>query len=160
MTWQPLQNITAECSQDYLKALMSPDDLLIAVWQSDLYEVYEYVVPASGTPGGKVTWLSIKRRDKDAIRDWRHFQQIKNEICGPEREAVEVFPAESRLHDTANQYHLWVLDEGVQFPFGFKNRAVANAPPEDDRLVSGMRRQRPFEEGLVPKDAILLRRGA
>jgi len=29
-------------------------------------------------------------------------------IVGEEHEAFEVYPAESRLVDTANQYHLWV----------------------------------------------------
>lgn len=63
--------------------------------------------------------LSIRRLDRKPLRDWREFQRIKNEICGPEHEAVELFPAESRLVDQANQYHLWVLPPGVRFPFGF-----------------------------------------
>ena len=55
-----------------------------------------------------ITHLSIKRIDKRPSRDWRDFQEIKNIFCGPECNAVEVYPAESRLVDTANQYHLWV----------------------------------------------------
>ena len=43
---------------------------------------------------------------------WRHLQQIKNEVFGPEREAVQLHPAESRLVDTANEYWLWVYPAG------------------------------------------------
>lgn len=85
-------------------------------------------------------WLSIKRRDRVWIRDWRELQRIKNEIAGPEREACELYPAESRLVDTSNQFHLWVLPEGQSFPWGYKERLVM----ED---TSGMRaKQRQFED--------------
>lgn len=64
--------------------------------------------------------LSIKRRDKRVIRDWRHLQRIKNELVGYECEGVELFPAESRTMDTANQYHLWVFpEESVRWPVGY-----------------------------------------
>jgi hypothetical protein len=62
--------------------------------------------------------LSFKRNDRVAVRDWRHFQAIKNEVAGPEREAIEIFPAESELVDGANEYHLWVLPKGVWSPLG------------------------------------------
>lgn len=63
--------------------------------------------------------LSVKRLDKEAIFDWRHMQQIKNELTSPESEGVQLFPVESRLVDTANQYHIWVLASEKKFPFGF-----------------------------------------
>lgn len=64
--------------------------------------------------------LSIKRIDQQPVRSWRDLQRIKNELVGPENEAVEVFPAESRLVDTANQYHLFVCtDPTRRIPFGF-----------------------------------------
>jgi len=57
--------------------------------------------------------LSIRRQDRQPITDgWQALQNIKNDICGPEREAVELYPAESRRVDAANQYHLWVLPVG------------------------------------------------
>ena len=52
--------------------------------------------------------LNIRRHDGGMFKDWRHFQQIKNEIAGEEREAVELYPAESRKVDTTNKWHLWV----------------------------------------------------
>src|SRR5690348_14199677 len=48
--------------------------------------------------------LSIRRHDGEPCNNWRDLQQIKNELVGPEFEAVELFPAESRLIDTCNQY--------------------------------------------------------
>lgn len=76
--------------------------------------------------GGGWLHLSIKRRDRRPIRDWRAFQRIKNELAGSEREAVEIYPAESRLHDAANQYHLWVAPPGEQWPLGFEGRSVSD----------------------------------
>lgn len=64
--------------------------------------------------------LSIKRQDREPVTDWRHKQEIKNMLVGPEFEAVELFPAESRVVDTANQYHLWVFgDTGALRDLGF-----------------------------------------
>lgn len=89
--------------------------------------------------GWPAMWhVSIKRRDKDVIRDWRVLQEIKNQIIGPENEGFELFPAESRLVDTANQYHLFVFqDPEIRLPLGFPVRLVS----EQVGLKS---RQRPF----------------
>ena len=84
--------------------------------------------------------LNIRRRDGGMVKDWRHFQQIKNEIAGPEREAVELYPAESRLVDSANKWHLWVQPPGVQIGVGWPTRDVSY---EENRDVPGMR-QRPL----------------
>ena len=92
----------------------------------------------------KMIWLSIKRRDKESIHDWRDLQRIKNELVGPENEAVELYPAESRIVDTSNQYHLWVLaDKDLSFPFGFNDGRLV-ATPED--IAHTKAKQRPFED--------------
>jgi hypothetical protein len=71
--------------------------------------------------------LSIKRIDKKPVRDWRDLQRIKNQLLGEECEAMELFPAESRLVDTANQYHLWGYDDpGLRAPFGFPGPRVVD----------------------------------
>lgn len=98
---------------------------------------------------GPVFHISIRRNDRRHIFDWRDMQRIKNELMGPEHEAVQIFPAESRLADTANQYHLWGLtDPAFRFPFGFSNRTVSEADIGDGA------RQRPFDPGTCPDDAI------
>ena len=76
-----------------------------------------------------IVQLTITRLDGQPCKNWRHFQQIKNEIVGPEFEAVELFPAESRLVDMDNEYHLWVnTGADFRFPFGFGRRHVAAEP--------------------------------
>jgi len=70
-------------------------------------------------------WLSIRRLDRQAIHDWRDLQWIKNELIGPEHEGFEIYPAESRLVDESNAYHLWVYkDETRRAPFGLNHRRV------------------------------------
>jgi len=113
-----------------------------AIWMSDTYQVNVLDVPCAW--GFAMTWLSIKRRDKEAFHDWRELQQIKNAIVGPDREAVEIYPAEARMVDTANQYHLWALPAGKTFPFGFNERMVIGDSTHNAK-------QRPFEKPGEPE---------
>lgn len=84
--------------------------------------------------------LNIRRRDGAPIHDWRHLQQIKNELTNPECEGVEIYPAMSRLVDTSNKYHIWVFaDPAFRLPFGFAKRDVQYEPNTN---VPGIR-QRP-----------------
>jgi hypothetical protein len=109
------------------------------------YHVFLRRIPHPGLePGEFMVHLSIKRNDREPLHDWRDLQRIKNELCDPECEAVEVYPAESRVVDTSNQYHLWVLPKGKLVPFGFfEGRLVADAD-------LGNAKQRKFE--VRPKD--------
>ena len=75
-----------------------------------------------------IVHLSIKRLDRHAIRDWRHLQQIKNEILDPELMAVEIFPPESSLVDTSNELHLWHAPK-MKLPF-LEKRAAVMTPVE------------------------------
>jgi hypothetical protein len=71
--------------------------------------------------------LAIKRRhDQFPIRSWRILQNIKNEIVGEDAVAIELYPRESDVTDTANIYHLWVYREGMEPPVGL-------IPPEQGR---------------------------
>jgi hypothetical protein len=73
--------------------------------------------------------LNIARHDGQPCTSWRDLQQIKNELVGAEYEGVELFPAESRLVDTSNEYHLWVhSDRKYRFPMGFWRRMVLDGP--------------------------------
>ena len=91
--------------------------------------------------------LSIKTRDKAPFHSWRDLQRIKNELIGTEVEAVELYPAESRLVDTANQYYLYAFPHysSQKLPFGFKNRYVSEVS------VRGSV-QEPFPPDARPKD--------
>lgn len=91
------------------------------LWVNDSYQV-------SVRDLGEGGWhLSIKRIDQEPVHDWRDLQRIKNEILGPECEAVELYPAEDRKVDAANQYHLWGSgDPEFRFGFGFTERLVSH----------------------------------
>lgn len=102
---------------------------------------YQVQMRTQETPLGEVLWLAIVRRDRRPMHDWREMQRIKNELAGPEREAVEMYPAESRLVDSNNQYHLFVLPLGFCFPFGYAERDVA-----DQQFEGSRHQQRPFED--------------
>ncbi len=91
------------------------------VWVSDRYRCGVRYLEDDRTGA---MHLSIHDHKRSHHRDWRHYQRIKNEVAGAEREAVEIYPAESRLVDSANEFHLWVMPEGEAVPFGFTERFV------------------------------------
>ena len=93
------------------------------VYQNNIYKVViEMTSP--------LIHACIRRHDGRPCENWTHLQQIKSELIGPENEAVELFPAESRLINTTNEYHLWAHpNSGYRFPFGFSwDRFVMDDP--------------------------------
>lgn len=109
----------------------------IDVWANDRYVACVERRP-DGPHRSTVRSISVHRRDRKPIRDWRHMQAIKNDIAGYEAEAVELFPADSRLMDTSNEYWLWCLPPGEQFEMGFTVRKVAT--PEEAARVGARQR--------------------
>jgi hypothetical protein len=115
-----------------------------SVFLSATHQVNVQLIKAPfGQDLGDVAWLSIKRRDREVIRDWRDLQAIKNAIVGPEHEGFELYPAESRLVDTANQFHLFVfMDRRVRMPVGFVDREVTGTA---EAMAVGARQREPRE---------------
>lgn len=109
-------------------------------YRNNLYQVaVRRIEGTAGSPG--MIHLSIKRLDQNPVRDWRHLQRIKNELVGEEYEGVELYPAESRLADSANQYHVWVVDDpSFRWGFGFGDRLVSNKARDGTGAV-----QRPMD---------------
>lgn len=100
-----------------IQATMAPQ-----VFVNDVYRVKVRKSPP-------IVHLDISRHDSQAISRWRDLQEIKNELVGPECEGIQLFPADSRLVDTAHQYHLWVIeDPSYRFPFGYHQRVVLSEP--------------------------------
>jgi len=95
-------------------------------WEIYSNETYQVIVEKNGP----LIHMCIRRHDGQPCKDWKDHQQIKTELIGPEYEAVELFPAESRLIDVRNEYHLWVHPSPkYRFPFGFNsNRCVIENP--------------------------------
>jgi len=82
----------------------------------------------NGDPPPNVVHLSIKRHDQEPFQDWRDLQRIKNELVGPENEAVQLYPRESRLVDAANQVHLWVFTSTkISWPIGWVSGRVVTS---------------------------------
>jgi len=94
--------------------------------------------------------LSLRRQDREPVTDWRDVQLLKNEILGPEQEMVQLFPAESRLVDTSNQFWLFGY-EGIAFPFGFSARYLSESTTISV-TGGGPSVQRPFAPQHRPAD--------
>jgi hypothetical protein len=109
-------------------------------WFNDVY----YVTVRRGLPDkmfgsreGMIT-LGIASHDGCARHDWRDFQAIKNQLAGEECEAVELFPAESRLLDPSNYYTLWCFPGVKRLRIGMEIRDVR------DRDTAALAPQRAF----------------
>ena len=86
------------------------DDLMSdETWGNNRYTVNIHFL--GGDRDGFVE-LAVHNHNRTPHVPWRHLQQIKNEIMGADREAIQLFPAESRLVDTANEYWLYVYPIG------------------------------------------------
>lgn len=151
--WQPMRRGTPNPALlARLQAIGEPESVVgYEAWGNDIFQAVVRLLDN----GAK--HISLKRHDRGVVRDWRQLQSIKNEIAGAESWAVEIFPPESVLMDTANEYHLWVYPPGEEPPFGYKS-GIALATPElveemneaDERRRGerGRGRQEPWQEGL------------
>lgn len=156
MTWQPLKqghliDPGAEKVSALLAELKKSDPSMTEekmraelakgeIWINDTYAVAKYDNAPDGA-GGRFIHLSIKRQDREPIHDWRDLQRIKTELCGAEAEGVEIYPAESRVVDMANQYHLWVFTK-LKLPWGFRtNGAPQKKTAEESARVGSKNRE-------------------
>ncbi len=85
-----------------------------------------------------ILYLSIKDHERNHLRDWRDYQNIKNELAGAASKGVEVYPEEANLVDMANQFHLWCFPPYYDFPIGLGKGRHTKAK------LFGKAKQRPF----------------
>lgn len=117
---------------------MSPDEAEAMIleegeiWMNDLY-----VVHVTRGDSGDVAHLGVRRTDRGVEFPWRDLQRIKTQLAGAETEAVELFPAESRLVDTANHRWLWCLPPGERLPVGFNDGRHITGPEDAKRIGAG-----------------------
>lgn len=116
------------------------------IWVNDEYQCFVKFLSPRGKAG--IISLSIKRNDKAPAHDWRELQAIKNEVAGWEREAIEIYPAESRLVDEADQTWLWVLPAGEKVGIGFEERTVDTPESAASRAKTGKGSQRRWRQGI------------
>jgi hypothetical protein len=131
-------------------------------WRNSFYTVVKKKLDDKENDEGALH-LSIRHNQGKAVRDWRHFQKIKNELAGEEREALEIFPKESDLIDVSNSYHLFVLPAGDTSMFTWREGRHVTSDPSDEETKAWVESQggdpnsivgvaqRPLEgeEGLV-----------
>src|SRR6266536_2105810 len=91
------------------------------VYLNSRYQVHVQRQASQKNGGPDLVHLSFKRRDRYILVPYQDKLRIKDELVHPECEGVELYPARSREVDTANQYHLWVIDS-VHFRFPLSAR--------------------------------------
>ncbi len=119
------------------------------VWENEIYRVRKTQLAVEELDC-IVAHLTISRHDLREVVDWRHKQQIKNQLLGEQEEAVEIFPPEKDLVDAVNAFHLWSM-VGKRTGLGWSDgrrvfhqdatgrggqRAFEN-PPDDLQLLAG-----------------------
>jgi hypothetical protein len=147
------------CSFEEAAAKLKAYDKECRYFRNDLYQVQL-------RPFFNEAWqchmvhINIRRIDGAPIFDWRHRQRIKNELIGEENEAFEIYPAESRLTDEANKYHLWAfVNPSVRIPVeaGRGRRTVqlneVRSPPGvRQRAYSAAERAVAYTEAIARED--------
>ena len=147
--WTSFEETTSKFSKEDLLVIGSDKS-----FANNKYGVFVKTVTPDehGFGDFSMTHLSIKTHDRAPENDWREFQRIKNELCSPECEAIQIYPAESRLVDTSNQYHLWVFPDESTIPLGFHARCVVEEI--NSVLGVGKSRQRAYPEDQKPEDIV------
>lgn len=110
-----------------LKLILATDQFGGETWMNPWYEV-RVVRHADGwILDAALPWvrIGIACIDGEARHDWRVFQQIKNQVAGPEWWALELYPAESQLIDPSNYY---ILYAAPALPFGNRYGRVLAGP--------------------------------
>ena len=85
-------------------------------WESD--DGYSVLSRKIRTDWGVVEHVTIQKMGGVGDIPWSTKQEIKNELFGDRATAIEVFPSEKNLVDVCDVYHLWILPEKFQLPFG------------------------------------------
>ena len=129
-------------------------------WFSD--DGYQVTSRILITDWGKIEHAAITRNHgkeggptSNGERDipWAAKQEIKNEIFGEKRVAIEVFPAEANKIDVMDIYHLWVFPKNFVMPFGIH--------PKKDKMCKVVNRGYPKDptqlvrncEGMLGEDS-------
>ena len=84
------------------------------------------------TDFGLIEHVTLTRSVSEAVKgnygfSWAEKQEIKNELFGEDRFAIEVYPKERKLVDSADVYHLWVFDKKKEMPFGIHPKEYTKA---------------------------------
>lgn len=87
------------------------------VWKNGHIIVQAYKYPCAW---GECERLMIRFGDGEPVHDWGLLQRIKNDLYGPHRVGLEVYPSEAHKQDVANMYWIFILPEGFDCPVEYK----------------------------------------
>lgn len=114
VAWTPFQR----CYDD-------PRDPGAAIWKNSRYQVHIHLIAATRGRAPDLIHLSLRRIDRGTLIPFRDIMRLKRELLDPEIELIELYPAESRLVDTSNQFHYWGMNSSTfRMPFGFDRGRV------------------------------------
>lgn len=117
--WEWRNHLTNTRASEYRTAPLAADyPTRMQLKRACLNNVYSVQFFERDSIWGLIDHLLLRRHDEGLAFPWADLQRIKDELCGPERVAVEVFPPQAQLVDDANCRHLWVLPIGFVLPFG------------------------------------------
>ncbi len=140
--WQPLKYIRNEGIKQYDVAPGQTMNTATEIWLNNLYQInVSRFTVGNFINSGAFTRLGIMRLDQSAAHDFRDYQQIKNDVCGEDWEAIELYPSESRLVDPSNYFLLWAFPPNT-LNIGMSERNVLN-------LKEANSPQRPFPAGKI-----------
>lgn len=91
---------------------------------AEMWMNHRYTAIVERDDNGHVEHISLRRNDRKPTMPWRDLQRIKNELAGENTEAIELYPAEERVVDCANQRHLWVWPPGERIEIGWQHGMV------------------------------------
>lgn len=98
------------------------------VFMNNLYMVHVFSLPDAG--GEEMALLMVRRHDTKPIpRHWAVMNKIKEDLVGDQL-ALEVYPTQAQLMDSANMYHLWVFLNDMEIPFGLHLKGFCVPKPE------------------------------
>lgn len=63
----------------------------------------------------KYIHIRIHRVDDEPICNWMDIQDIKNQLIGYRKAAIQVFPESDDMINKGNTYHIWAWD-GIETP--------------------------------------------
>lgn len=91
--------------------------------------------------------LSMRTVENDVRHDWREMQRVKNELLGEDWEAVELYPAERRVVDMANQFHLFGFPHEIPIGFPVTDPEAVRKTASEAAAVGAVQRPRDAGDG-------------
>lgn len=94
-------------------------DPRIETWREENYLNNRYSVQVSDykSKDGVIVHLWVRHHTGIMPSSWSDLQRIKNEIAGKDCVALEVYPRDEDLVDSANIAHIWVMPKDYVLPF-------------------------------------------